>query len=152
MPNPRTSARRLSVVFLLCGATVLWAAQKKTPAQRSVATPSPEPAPIAVHEYQLEGVDLALMEVMRTAPGVVTVKWEYRNKTKEPQKLATVSHGWSDPYRLCWDSYLLGRTARDPQLQPCTVSRSSPLLSRRARPSRLGRSMRSPPTQEPSRS
>jgi hypothetical protein len=62
---------------------------------------------IAVHEFRVEGVDVALMEVTRTAPEVVTVKWEYRNKTPQPAELAANSKGWSDPYRLSWDTYLL---------------------------------------------
>jgi hypothetical protein len=90
-------------------------AQKKTsstPAKKSA--PAAEAAqPIAVHEFtSAEGVDVALMEVTRTAPSVVTVKWEYRNKTAKPQKLAGDSKGWSDPYRLSWDTYLLGEDGK----------------------------------------
>ncbi len=54
----------------------------------------------------ISGVDVALIEVSRTGPETVTVKWEYRNETKAPVPLATNSRSWSDPYRLSWDTYL----------------------------------------------
>ena len=64
-----------------------------------------ETKPIAIHTHEIDGVSIALMEVSRSND-IVTVKWEYRNKTKAQQVLASVSRGWSDPYRLSWDSYL----------------------------------------------
>jgi len=69
-----------------------------------------DPKPIAIHEHEISGVDVALLEVSRTGPETVTVKWEYRNKTKAPIPLATQSSGWSDPYRLSWDTYLTDET------------------------------------------
>ena len=65
-----------------------------------------EPKPIAVHEHEVDGVDVALMDVRRVTSDTVTVKWEYRNKTKVSQALATKSTGWGDPYRLSWSTYL----------------------------------------------
>jgi hypothetical protein len=102
-------------LFFLLGAVLLTltgisgqTGKSKTSAQKSAATESTAPAKaIAVHEFRVEGVDVALMEVTRTAPEVVTVKWEYRNKTTAPVELAANSKGWSDPYRLSWDTYLL---------------------------------------------
>jgi hypothetical protein len=77
-------------------------------AKEAAAAESSVPAkPIAVHDFRVEGVEVALMEVTRTAPDAVTVKWEYRNKTAKPAELAADSKGWSDPYRLSWDTYLL---------------------------------------------
>jgi hypothetical protein len=64
------------------------------------------PQPIAIHEHEISGVDVALLEVSRTGAETVTVKWEYRNKTKAPIAIATKSSGWSDPYRLSYDTYL----------------------------------------------
>ena len=72
----------------------------------ALANAQTDPKPIAIHEHELSGVDVALIEVSRTGPETVTVKWEYRNKTKAPIPLATHSSGWSDPYRLSWDTYL----------------------------------------------
>jgi hypothetical protein len=72
----------------------------------ALANAQTDPKPIAIHEHEISGVDLVLIEVSRTGPETVTVKWEYRNKTKAPIPLATHSSGWSDPYRLSWDTYL----------------------------------------------
>ena len=72
----------------------------------ALANAQNDPKPIAIHEHEIGGVDVALIEVSRTGPETVTVKWEYRNKTKAPIPLATHSSGWSDPYRLSWDTYL----------------------------------------------
>jgi hypothetical protein len=107
----------LSLCAVLAFTATQTYAQKKgssTPAKK--AAPAAEAAePIAVHEFtgeEAQGVDVALMEVTRTAPDVVIVKWEYRNKTAKPQKLAGNSKGWSDPYRLSWDTYLLGEDGK----------------------------------------
>jgi hypothetical protein len=64
------------------------------------------PKPIAIHEHEIGGIDVALLEVSRTGAETVTVKWEYRNKTKALIPIATHSSGWSDPYRLSYDTYL----------------------------------------------
>ena len=76
----------------------------------ALANAQTDPKPIAIHEHEISGVDVALIEVSRTGPETVTVKWEYRNKTKAPIPLATHSSGWSDPYRLSWDTYLRDET------------------------------------------
>ena len=81
------------------------AAKKKVAAAEQ---PAPPAKAIAVHPFQpVEGVEVALLEVTRSAPDVVTVKWEYRNHNAKPAELAADSKGWSDPYRLSWDTYLL---------------------------------------------
>ena len=72
----------------------------------ALANAQTDPKPIAIHEHEISGVAVALIDVSRTGPETVTVKWEYRNKTKAPIPLATHSSGWSDPYRLSWDTYL----------------------------------------------
>jgi hypothetical protein len=72
----------------------------------SLALAQTEPKPIAVHEHEISGVNLALMDVRRTSTDTVTVRWEYRNQTTQAQVLANKSHGWSDPYRLSWGTYL----------------------------------------------
>lgn len=119
MPLPE---RRYSsiVVLLLCvgltlATTQAYAQKKKssTPVKKAEPAAAETAKPIAVHEFSsAEGVDVALMEVTRTAPGVVTVKWEYRNKTAKPQQLAGDSKGWSDPYRLSWNTYLLAEDGK----------------------------------------
>ena len=108
----------LTIVLLLCaglglGAMQAYAQKKKSSTPAKKAEPAAEAAkPIAVHELNVEGVDVALMEVTRTAPDVVTVKWEYRNKTAKPQQLAGDAKGWSDPYRLSWNTYLLAEDGK----------------------------------------
>jgi hypothetical protein len=130
-------------LFLLCSSlglgSALSAAQSKTKstAPPKAATNAPESAePIAVHEFTgegAEGVDVALMEVARTGPDVVIVKWEYRNKTASPQKLASGSKGWSDPYRLSINTYLLDEgtrtkfpVSRDDKRVPVAAGRGAP--------------------------
>jgi hypothetical protein len=107
------STPRLSIVLLLSlvMATLVTGqpAKSKSKTKKS-ATSESAAAPakaIAVHPFRVDGVDVALLEVTRTAPEVVTVKWEYRNKNAKPAELAADSKGWSDPYRLSWDAYLL---------------------------------------------
>ena len=65
-----------------------------------------QPAPIAVHEHESGGVDVALMEAKRTSGNTITVTWEYRNKTKEKKQLTKERTGWMDPYRLSYGTYL----------------------------------------------
>lgn len=72
----------------------------------ALANAQTDPKPIAIHEHEISGVDVALLDVSRTGAETVTVKWEYRNKTKAPIPLADKSNGWSDPYRLSWSTYL----------------------------------------------
>jgi hypothetical protein len=137
--------KRGLLISALCACAVLVLAltqtygQKKgpsTPAKK--AAPEPEAAkPIAVHEFSsAEGVDVALMEVTRTAPSVVTVKWEYRNQTAKPQQLAGDSKGWSDPYRLSWDTYLLGEDGKT-RLPLMKDNDGHPVAARNGRPNQL---------------
>jgi hypothetical protein len=140
LPNKRHS---LIVVLLLCtglAAMQAYAQKKKSSTPAKKAAPATENAkPIATHEFTgegAEGVDLALMEVTRTAPSVVTVKWEYRNKTAKPQKLAGDSKGWSDPYRLSWDTYLLGEDGKT-KLPLMKDNDGHPVAARNGRPNQL---------------
>lgn len=143
MPLPAKRYFVAITVFLLCSSlglvSVLSAAQskKKSTAPAKAATNTPETAkPIAVHQFSVEGVDVALMEVTRTAPEVVTVKWEYRNKTASPHKLAGDSKGWSDPYRLSWDTYLLGADGKT-QIEVMKDSDGHPVAVRHGAPNQL---------------
>lgn len=132
---PRKSS--LGIVLLLSSTLGLWSAlsmaQKKSPSPGSKTASAAAPQPIAVHEFQVEGVDVALMEATRTAPDVVIVKWEYRNKTSQPQQLATGSKGWSDPYRLSINTYLLDEdtkikipVSRDDKRVPVAAEHGTP--------------------------
>ncbi|HKV93270.1 MAG TPA: hypothetical protein VJW20_12045 [Candidatus Angelobacter sp.] len=132
---PRKSL--LVIVLLLSSALGLWSAhsmaQKKSSAPGNKPASAAESQPIAIHEFQVEGVDVALMDVTRTAPDVVIVKWEYRNKTAQPQQLATGSKGWSDPYRLSINTYLLAEdtkikipVSRDDKRVPVAAQHGAP--------------------------
>jgi len=133
-----TRRQLAATALLLCASLGLAAAQKKssTPAKKAAAETSEAAKPIAVHEFSVEGVDVALMEVTRTAPEVVTVKWEYRNKTAAPQKLAGDSKGWSDPYRLSWNTYLLGADGKT-QIKVMKDSGGKPVAALHGAPNQL---------------
>jgi hypothetical protein len=75
------------------------------------AAPAPE-KPIAVHEHEAGGVDVALWEVKRTGPEVITVKWSYTNKTGQRKQLTDKRTGWPDPYRLVFEGYLMDDESR----------------------------------------
>jgi len=134
----------LSIAMLLCAVVALNSgqsfAQKKglsTPGKKAAPAAAETAKPIAVHEFSpAEGVDVGLMEVTRTAPTVVTVKWEYRNKTAKPQKLAGDSKGWSDPFRLSWDTYLLGSDGKT-KMPVMKDANGKPVAALNGRPNQL---------------
>src|SRR5712692_2143587 len=53
---------------------------------------------IAVNDYEVGGVQVALLSVKRISDGTVTVKWEYRNKTTQAKPLGEsfTGMGWSE--------------------------------------------------------
>ena len=127
----------LTILLVLCaGFGFALAPQKKSSAPPKKAEAADSAKPIAVHEFtgeSAQGVDVALMEVTRTAPDVVIVKWEYRNKTDKPQQLASGSKGWSDPYRLSINTYLLDEdtktkfpVSRDDKRVPVAAGNGAP--------------------------
>jgi len=67
------------------------------------------PAAIAVGDYEVAGVEVALLSVKRVSDGTLTVKWEYRNTTDQPKKLGESfkGMGWSEPFSLVYDAYLV---------------------------------------------
>ena len=98
------------VLFLLCAlllSVTMTFGQSSKKAKKGAPAETSTAKPIAVHDFQVGGVQVGLLEVTRTAPDVVTVKWQYQNKNAQPAELAADSKGWSDPYRLSWDTYLL---------------------------------------------
>jgi len=66
-------------------------------------------AAIAVNDYEVDGVQVALLSVKRISDGTLTVKWEYRNKTNEAKKLGESFPGMgsSEVYSLAWHAYLV---------------------------------------------
>jgi hypothetical protein len=67
------------------------------------------PAALATADYEVPGVEVALLSVKRISDGTITVKWEYRNKTDQAKKLGESfkGMGWSEPYSLVYDAYLV---------------------------------------------
>lgn len=138
----RFSRNPFTIALVLCGLAAVSlqiVAQKKgssTPAKKPASAGTEALKPIAVHPFSVEGVEVALMEVMRTAPEVVTVKWEYRNKTAKPQELARDSKGWSDPYRLSINTYLLGSDGKT-KMPVMRDEKRVPVASAIGRPNQL---------------
>ncbi len=74
------------------------------------ASGSPAAAPVlATGDYEVEGVEVALLSVKRVSDGTLTVKWEYLNKSDKPKKLGESfkGMGWSEPFSLVYDAYLV---------------------------------------------
>jgi len=103
--------RRRTVPFLPLALSLSWMvsglaseARGSGPAEKGAT-----PAALAVSDYEVSGVEVALLSVKRVSDGTLTVKWEYRNKTGEPKKLGESfkGMGWSEPFSLVYDAYLL---------------------------------------------
>ena len=65
--------------------------------------------PLATADYEVEGVEVALLSVKRVSDGTLTVKWEYRNKTDKPKELGASfgGMGWSEPFSLVYHAYVV---------------------------------------------
>jgi hypothetical protein len=111
------------------------AADAPTPAPPVAATPAPQPpapvptvaaaqppAPVAAgatqpqvtsglgtSDFEVAGVEVTLLELKRTSGDTLTARWRYRNIDKDCKQL-TKATGWTDPWRLAWDSYLIDGT------------------------------------------
>lgn len=70
--------------------------------------------PLGVSDYEVEGVKVVLQSVRRMSDGTLTVKWEYRNETREPRKLGESFEGMgsSEAYSLSWHAYLADGATR----------------------------------------
>ncbi len=73
------------------------------PAPAGVTVTAPPP----VQDYEMAGVQVALVEVKRTSGDTVTVKWQYRNTTGQEIKISKGGSSWSDVYQLTADAYLI---------------------------------------------
>jgi hypothetical protein len=79
------------------------------PVAQAPAAAPPAAAPVAVseatglgvQEHDAGGVDVVLLEVKRTSGDTLTLKWQYRNKTREVKELDPYGHGLSE------DAYLI---------------------------------------------
>jgi hypothetical protein len=101
-PKPWNNAIRLAgwsfALSLFCLASALSPAVAQTHSDQAIATGN----------YEVEGVQVALLSVRRLSDGSLTVKWEYRNTTNQPKKLGESFEGMgsSEAYSLVWHAYL----------------------------------------------
>lgn len=66
---------------------------------------------IATADHQISGVEVTLLELKRTSGDTLTARWRYLNTNAESKAL-TKSSGWTDAYRLAWDSYVIDGTTK----------------------------------------
>ncbi|MGE5344798.1 MAG: hypothetical protein ACM3JH_02495 [Acidithiobacillales bacterium] len=95
----------LVLALSLSAATALATERKGSgPAEKEAAQ-----AAIATGDYEVPGVEVALLSVKRVSDGTLTVKWEYRNTTDQPKRLGESfkGMGWSEPFSLVYDAYLV---------------------------------------------
>jgi len=87
----RKLGRSSRVLVLGVGFLTLSAFVTATSGQVKKGTkPETPPAPvaaIAVQDHEVEGVEVALLEVKRASGNTVTIRWQYRNKTAEKKPL-----------------------------------------------------------------
>jgi hypothetical protein len=67
-----------------------------------------------VHDYEVDGVKVALMSVQRDNPNEITVRWQLRNTTAAPVTVGESfgGSGSSEAYSLVWESYVLDPVGR----------------------------------------
>ena len=98
--------RRMAVAALAAAACTLAAVSLHAYQAGSSAQSS---QPLATADYEVEGVEVALLSVKRVSDGTLTVKWEYRNKTDKPKELGASfdGMGWSEPFSLVYHAYVV---------------------------------------------
>ena len=96
----------VSLTVLACVILTSFGAGKIPAAQGTDSTA----VPLAVQKYEVDGVQVELLSVTRSS-GFLTVKWQYRNTTAQPQTIGehtgAMSGAWSGPYSLSWDFRVL---------------------------------------------
>ena len=97
--------------LILASSSFLMAQQKKPIAPAAPAKATSERSAIqeglGVQDHEIEGVEVVLLEVKRTSGDTITVKWKYRNKTKENKELVKSTSSWSDAYQFSLNAYLI---------------------------------------------
>ena len=101
-PAPAAAAPAVAAPTPPPAAPVAQAPAAAPPAAAPVAVSAP--AGLAVQEHEMGGVDVALLEVKRTSGDTLTLKWQYRNKTREEKRM--VENNWPT-YQLSQDVYLI---------------------------------------------
>jgi len=117
------------------------AGQPRTAAPPSAASPAstapaPEAAPAAVapaagvfvQEHET-GVEVALVEIRRTAGDSVTAKWRYRNTLGTEVKILKGGSAWSEVYKLTMGAFLIDSVNRK-KYMVITDAENIPLASK----------------------
>jgi hypothetical protein len=116
--KPRTFVLRFVAAAVLFGLiaipVALIARPAATVAHAAVVGDQIASPAIGVNDYEVDGVEVALLSVKRISDGSLTVKWEYRNKTDEPKRLGEsfTGMGSSEAYSLVWHAYLADARAK----------------------------------------
>jgi hypothetical protein len=69
----------------------------------------PQAAGLGTSDYEVSGVEVTLLELKRTSGDTITARWRYRNTDNDNKRL-TEGTGWTDSWKLAWDSYLIDGT------------------------------------------
>ena len=82
------------------------AIESQTRISQTKKTPAAAPAVIATADHEVDGVEVTLVEVKRTAANSVTIKYRYTNKTTTKKEL---NHGGQglDAWRFGGDVYFV---------------------------------------------
>ena len=79
--------------------------KESTPVSR--AAPKRNKNALAVEPHELDGVEVALMEVKRSSGNTLNVYWNYTNSSSEEKKLTDECSGWYCKYMLGGDAYII---------------------------------------------
>ena len=61
---------------------------------------------LGTSDHEVSGVEVTLLSLKRTSGDTVTAKWRYVNKDSDTKQLSKAT-GWTDPWKLSMDSYLI---------------------------------------------
>ena len=102
---------RWSPKLVVLGVGVLALSAFVTPRSGQVKSKTETPAapgsPIAVQDHEVDGVEVALLEVKRASGDTVNIRWQYRNKTNETKALQHGAAAGMDSFRFASDAYFL---------------------------------------------
>jgi hypothetical protein len=97
----------LGVGVVVLSAFVTASSGQGTKGKKAETPPAPVATAIAVQDHEVEGVEVALLEVKRASGNTVTIRWQYRNKTNEKKLLNHGANMGMDSYRFAKDVYFL---------------------------------------------
>lgn len=57
-------------------------------------------------DHEISGIQVTLLELKRSPGDTITARWRYSNSNPKKTQL-TKGTGWTDGWKLAWDSYLI---------------------------------------------